>query len=95
MQNKCQMRFLDKLVLKQNVDHKLMINMITCSMLEFSSTYDYNEMENDVFVSTLLEPTTKHLMTETSLGRRASCNLVSRGQNMRAEIYIMENVSLK
>ena len=28
--NKCQMRFLDKLVLKKNVDNKLMINVIAC-----------------------------------------------------------------
>ena len=29
-QNKCQMRFIDKLVLKQESDKKLMINYITC-----------------------------------------------------------------
>ena len=28
-ENKCQMRFLDKLLLKQNFNHKLMINVIT------------------------------------------------------------------
>ena len=40
------MRFLDKLVLKKDVDKKLMINTITCLMLEFLSTSDYYEMEN-------------------------------------------------
>ena len=29
-QNKCQIRFLDNLVLKQDLDKKLMINGITC-----------------------------------------------------------------
>ena len=29
-QNKCQMRFLDKLVLKKDVDKRLMINVINC-----------------------------------------------------------------
>ena len=29
-QNKCQMRFLDKLLLKQKFDKKLMINAIIC-----------------------------------------------------------------
>ena len=29
-QNKCQMRFLDKLVFKQDIDGKLMINLIAC-----------------------------------------------------------------
>ena len=32
-QNKCQMRFLDKLVFEKNFDHKLMINVINCSIL--------------------------------------------------------------
>ena len=47
-QNKCQMRFLDKLVLKRDFDHKLTINKITCSMLEYTSTYDYDEMDTGV-----------------------------------------------
>ena len=42
------MRFLDKLVLKQNFDKKLMINEITFSMLESPYTSDYDDMKNDV-----------------------------------------------
>ena len=38
------MRFLDRLVLKQFVDKKLMINDINCSMFESPSTSDYDEM---------------------------------------------------
>ena len=45
--NKCQIIFLDKLVLKK-IDYKLMINNITCSMLESTSTYDYGDMYNGV-----------------------------------------------
>ena len=48
------MRFLDKLVLKQNFDKKLMINVITSSMLDYPSTSDYYEMENGVSKSTVL-----------------------------------------
>ena len=44
IQNKCQMRFLYKLILKQGIDKKLTINVITCSMLESPSTSDYDEM---------------------------------------------------
>ena len=55
------MRFLDKLVLKQNIDHKLTINLITCSILESPYTSDYDDMKNDVSKSTLLEPTIRHL----------------------------------
>ena len=53
-------------------------------MLESPSTYDYNEMENGVSKSKVLEPTIKHLMKETSLGSQASRNLVRREQNIRA-----------
>ena len=53
-QNKGQMRFLDKLVLKQNFGQKLMINAITCSMLESPSTSGYDEIENGVSKLTLL-----------------------------------------
>ena len=47
-QNKCQMKFLDKLVLKQYNDKKLMINAIICSMLEYPSTSDYDQTDNGV-----------------------------------------------
>ena len=43
------MRFLNKFLLKQNVDEKLMMNEITCSMLESPSTYDNDEMNTDVY----------------------------------------------
>ena len=43
--------------MKQDVDKKLMINVITCSMLDYTSTsYDY-DTENGVYKSTVLEPT--------------------------------------
>ena len=42
--NKCQMRFLDKLVLKKVIDKKMIINVITCSMLESPSSSGVNEM---------------------------------------------------
>ena len=47
-QNKSQMRFLDKLSLKQEFDKKLMINVITCSMLDSSSTFDCDDTDNGV-----------------------------------------------
>ena len=56
-QNKCQMRFLDKLVLKQNFDQKLMTSLITCSILESPSTYYYDDIYGGVSRSTVLEPT--------------------------------------
>ena len=56
------MRFLDKLVLKQNFDRNLMINAITCSILKCPSTSDYDEMENGVYKSKVINPTIKHLM---------------------------------
>ena len=45
-QNKCQMRLQYKLVLKQDFDNKLMINVITFSMLDSPSNYDYYDMYN-------------------------------------------------
>ena len=55
-QNKFQMSVLDILVLKQDVDKKLTMNTISCSLLESSSTSDDNEMDNGVYKSTVLEP---------------------------------------
>ena len=59
-QNKCQMMFLDKLLLKQDVDNKLTINSITFSMLEYPSTSDDDDMDNGVYKWTILEPTIKN-----------------------------------
>ena len=42
------MIFIDKLVLKQNLDWKLAPNANTCLMLEFPLTSDYDEMDNGV-----------------------------------------------
>ena len=56
------MRFLEKLVLKQRGDHKLMINGINWSMLESSSTSDYYYMDNGVYKSPVLEPMIIQLM---------------------------------
>ena len=78
------MRFLDKLVLRQKSDHKSMINVNTCSMLESPHTYDYDDMENFVSESIVLEYIIKRLMKETSLGQGVVQNLVRRGQNIRA-----------
>ena len=64
--NKCQMGFLEKLVLKRDVDNKLMINTINCSFLDNPSTSDDDEMDNGVSKSIILEPTIKSLMKEKS-----------------------------
>ena len=48
------MRFLDKLVLKQNLDIKLMITEIICSMLESTPTSDDEETSKGVSKSTHL-----------------------------------------
>ena len=53
-------------------------------MLESPSTSDYDEMDNGVYKSTVLLPTIKHLIKETSLCRRAARNLVSREQDIRS-----------
>ena len=87
--------FLDQLLLKQDADKKLIINAITCSMLEYPLTSGDDEMENGVSKSIVLEPTIKQLMKETSLCRRAARNLVMRGQNIRAEISLVEKNPLK
>ena len=59
------MRFLDKLALKQYVDNKLMTNAINFSILDHPYNFDYNEMENGVSKSKVLEPTIKNLIKET------------------------------
>ena len=46
------MGFLDKLVLKQKADRKLIINVFTCSMLESPSTSYFYDMYNGVYKST-------------------------------------------
>ena len=92
---KFQVRFLDKLVLKQKFDHKLMINAMNSSMMESTTTYDYDYIDNGVHKSTLLEPTIKHLMKERSSDSRAARNLVGRGQNILSQIFMMGKVSLK
>ena len=52
-------------------------------------------MGNGVSKLTCLEPTRKQLMKETSLFCRTAHNLVTRGQNRRAEISLMEKYTLK
>ena len=64
-------------------------------MLESPSYSDYDDMNNGVSKPTLLEPTIKLLIKETSLGHRSVRNLVTRGQNIRAEISLMVNSPLK
>ena len=63
-----------------------MITAITWSILESPSTSDYDEMENGVSKSTMLEPTIKHLTKETSLGSSAAHNLVVREKNKSINI---------
>ena len=46
IQNTHQMRFLDKLVLKQKFDQKLTINAINCSMLKSPPIYDNDDIDN-------------------------------------------------
>ena len=48
------MRFIEKLVLKQEYDNKLMIIQINSSMLESSCTSEYNEMYYSVSKSLVL-----------------------------------------
>ena len=59
-------------------------------MLESTSTSDYDDTENGVSKSTVLQPTIKHLMKETSPGSEAPRNLVIREQYIRAEISLYE-----
>ena len=73
------MMLLDKLVLKQDVDIKWIINVITCSILESLSTSDYGEMDNGVFKLTYLKRTITYLTKETILCHRVELNLVRRG----------------
>ena len=62
IQNICQMRFLEKLVLKQNVDKKLIMNAINFSMLDSTSSSDDDAMNNRAYKLTLLEHTMNHVM---------------------------------
>ena len=68
-----------------------MINAIFWSILESPPTSDYDDMDNSVYKSTVLEPTIKHLIKETSLCSQALRNLVKRGQNIISEIPLMKN----
>ena len=63
----CQILFVDKVLLKQNVDKEMIITSITCLILESASTSDYYKINRGVSKSTRLEPTIKHLMKETRL----------------------------
>ena len=56
------MRFLKTLVLKQKFDQELMINKITCSMLESISTSEYDATCNGVSELTVLETIIKQSM---------------------------------
>ena len=62
---------------------KLTINAINWSLLKSPPTYDYDETDNGVSISTVLEPIIKHVIKETIRGRRASHHLVSRIKNIR------------
>ena len=54
--------------IEKNFYQKLLINAIIWSMLEYISTPDYDETENGVSKSTVLQLTIKHLTKEKSLG---------------------------
>ena len=49
--------FLDNLLLKEDVDNFFMITVTTCSMLNYISNSDNDEINTDVYKSTRLEPT--------------------------------------
>ena len=49
-------------------------------MLESTSTFDYDKIDNGVSKSTVLEPTMKNLTKETNLCYRTVHNLASRGK---------------
>ena len=59
-QNKCLMRFLDRLVLKHDFDKKLMMNAITCSNFDPPSTFYDDDIYNGISKSMVLEPTIVH-----------------------------------
>ena len=63
------MRFLVKLLLKQDNAKISMINDITWWMLESPYTSDDDKIDNGVSKSIVLEPAKQHLMKETSLWR--------------------------
>ena len=88
------MRFLDKLVLKKDVDKKLMINSITCSILESPSYSDDDDTYYVFSESKVLEPKIKHLIKK-SIFRRAARYLERREKNIRSEISLMEKITLK
>ena len=48
------MRFLERLVLKQDVGQKITLNVITCSMLDSPCTSDCDDMDNCTSKSKLL-----------------------------------------
>ena len=52
-------------------------------------------MDNGVSISTVLEPTIYYLTKEKILCRMSEYNLVRRGNNIRAEIALMEKSTLK
>ena len=70
-----------------------MINAITWSMFESPFTSDYDDMENGVSKSTVLEPIIINLMKEKICGSSAARNWVRRGQTIISEISIMEKKS--
>ena len=43
------MGFLEKLMFKRDIDKKLMITAINCSMLKYLSTYKYYDTDNGVY----------------------------------------------
>ena len=92
--NMCQMIFLDNFLLK-NVNKKLMISAITCSMLEYPSNSNHDDMNTGVSKSTLLGSTIKHVTKEKIICRRAARNLVSREHKIIFKISIMEIFTLK
>ena len=92
--NKHQMRFLENLLVKKDVDKKLMINTITCLVLESPYTSDKDDMDNGVYKSTVLEPTIKHLSKEPIICRKAARNLVIRRKSLRPEISLMAKNTL-
>ena len=63
----------------------MMITAINCSILDSTSTYDYDEMNIRAYKPTCFEPTVEKLMKKTRHACMSAQNLVNRGHNIRVE----------
>ena len=68
---------------------EIIITTIPYSMLEYPSTYYYDDMNTCASKSTGLEPTLKQIMKETRLGSMSARDLIRRRHNIRVKISTM------